>query len=290
MKSKKLLAIVGAVAVTLPGLAFAYTPQAESTVVEGHTVFTTVASSAPVSLAAIAGKAAKITTFGGIAWFGSQELYGGSQREDLAAGAYVLAGETGDDSPQQHFGDLRYAESYRITDPNNRAWVVDRYVYEVCTVNANDTSAEVPCTDGPPGEVCAPDGNCTDVPDWLEEPPGDEPGDTRPDLDGDGNPDSLPVPDENCVPECPGEVVVVKSVYVVEISGTTADTCTSQGDYNFLLLVRMDALKNVVDDGATVGTGTYDTAQVDLYLHDERPAEPAARDFLVDDQVGGCAP
>jgi hypothetical protein len=127
------------------------------------------------------------------------------------------------------------------------------------------------------------------------------------DANGDGSPDAGPAPTP--------VNIVVKSIYVVTIGETTVDSASACGtatghDYNFVLVVRMDSLHNVTADGAAHGPAstasqdqgnshssqptavadhTHDTAQVDLWYSDDRPAEPGVRNMLFADSVGSTA-
>ena len=132
MKAKKLLAVLGVLLVAVPGAAYAATETSvTSESVEGHTVFAAVVDETATQFAAIAGVAAKRTTMGGVLWFNDQELIGGAVASEIAAGAFVIATEAGDDAPSTHM-DAAYAESYQFTDPNNRLWIVERYTYDSC--------------------------------------------------------------------------------------------------------------------------------------------------------------
>ncbi|MCA1814409.1 MAG: hypothetical protein LC624_10740 [Halobacteriales archaeon] len=295
MKAKKLLAALGVLVMIIPGVAFADAASKETQqIVEGHSVYATVLQENNVGMAAIAGIAAKRTTIGGVLWFNNQELVPSSVASEIAAGAFVLASQAGDDSPLQHINDadLAYVESYQFTDPNDRAWIVDRYSYQQCSVGDNP----VPCEAAMANDQFV-------------------------DLDGDGVPD-----DVAGEPLTTGEPVtnVTKSMYVVEISASTKDLSMScdalalngggtAKDYNFVLLVRMDALDpaGIIADGASLGTGsaltkeqgnsgaavtnapstTANTAQIDLWFSENRPPAPTNRVlFFPADSVGSSAP
>jgi hypothetical protein len=301
VRSKKLLATIAVLTVALPSAAFAYHgTQVESTVVEGHTVFTDVLSESQIGFAAIAGSASRVSSIGGVLWSGDQSLFDPITGAARAQGSYVIGTETGDDAPFRHM-DATYLESYRVTDPNGRGWVVDHYTYEICVVTEGEvddpstgdpvvpgTSHEVPCSDLPE------EGESVDVPDPADDTTGDvqppddpgwEPENEGTDLDGDGHPDDL---DGDGIPETGDKVdVTVKHVYLVQIGETTPDVCAGQGNYNFLLAIRMDGF-----DVTVPGTGpdgdTHDTAQVDLWFSDDRPPEPPVREFLFEDTIGSC--
>jgi hypothetical protein len=267
VKAKKLLAALGALAVAIPGLALAGTTEI-STVVEGHSVFAAVVDETQINFAAIAGIAAKRTVFGGVLWFNDQELFAPSVASELAAGKYVIATGANDDPPSDHF-DAQYEESYQVTDPNNQVWMVDRYVYWSCSVEVNGQFAPVPCQQAEP----------VNDNDQL-------------DLDSNG---------ANEVDGGDPVLNTTKNLYVVTIGPKTIDSASgcapaSGKEYNFVLLVRMDQFaqpadgNNFTEDAVTIGTGTFDTAQVDLWFSEERPAEPATRTIRIADAVGDAAP
>lgn len=289
MKAKKLLALVGVLVVALPSVALAYHgSQVETTIVEGHTVFTDVLSESEIPFAAIAGTAAKRTTVGGVSWFGDQELFAPVTAQELAAGHFVIASATGEDAPFQHM-DADYVESYRVTDPNNREWVIDHYAYEVCTIDDGTQVHEVPCMDVPEDAESPTAFQGSPAEGQPGDAPGQEPENYAVDLDGDGHPDDL---DGDGAAETGDNVlVVVHHLYVVEIGAPTPDTCTSQGEYNFVLAVRLDGFDPTSLVPASLPDGsTADTTQVDLWFSEQRPQEPPARQFLFEDSVGTCAP
>ena len=299
MKAKKLVAALGVLMMAVPGVAYAsHESSTTSQIVEGHTVFAVLESGSQTQFAAIAGLAAQRTSIGSVLWFNDMELIPASVASELAQGAYVIATEAGDDPPSQHM-DAAYAESYQFTDPNGRYWIVDRYTYESCYVEAAGTQQIVPCdlAAGSTGEDFDGDGH-------------DEVSTGSVDLDGDGNPDVI---------AADSIVRQLKSLFVVEIGATTPDTAAGCGtatgqNYNFVLLVRMDALSagNVAQDAMAHGAGssatqlggnshasaldpvadhTHDTAQIDLWFSEERPPVPASRTAMFpDDLVGGTAP
>jgi hypothetical protein len=288
--NKKLLAVLGVLVMMIPGVALAQHQSVTQEVVEGHTVYATVVQETNTQMAAIAGIAAKRVTLGGVLWFNNQELLPSSVASEIAAGAYVIGTEAGDDDPFMHINstDLSYAESYQFTDPNDRTWVVDRYTYQVCTVSAGGADNQVPC------EATAANQGV--------------------DVDGDGVPDvSTNNPVQNAT----------KSIYVAEIGATTKDTSMSCDplaangggtgkDYNFVMLVRMDTLSNVVQGGKQHGASStdtkeqgnshssvstppadhaHDTGQIDLWFSEFRPPAPATRTlFFPADTVGSSAP
>lgn len=298
MKAKKLLAVLGVLIMAIPGAAYAShgATSVTSEIVEGHTVFAAVVEETGTDFAAVAGIAAKRTSIGGVLWFNDQELIPASVASEIAAGAYVIAAEAGDDSPLNHL-DAAYAESYQFTDPNNRLWIVDRYTYDSCYVDAAGTQQIVPC-----------DLEAAKTGVDLDEDGHDEVNTGSVDLDGDGNPD---------VVAADSIVKQAKSLFVVEIGATTLDTAAGCGtatgnEYNFVMLIRMDALYSAVDDGKSHGAGatdtplegnshaaslapvadhTHDTAQIDLWFSESRPPAPATRTpMFPEDTIGGAAP
>lgn len=297
MKAKKLLAVLGVLVMAIPGAAYAsHETSVTSEIVEGHTVFAAVLAETGTDFAAIAGIAAKRTTIGGVLWFNDQELIPASVASEIAAGSYVIATEAGDDPPSGHM-DAAYAETYQFTDPNGLVWIVDRYTYDSCYVDAAGAQQIVPCdaTAGQQGVDLDEDGH-------------DEVSTGSVDLDGDGHPDLV---------AADSVVKQSKSLYVVEIGATTIDAAASCGtatgkEYNFVLLVRMDSLYSATDDGKSHGAGatdtpaqgnshasqaapdadhTHDTAQIDLWFSEERPPAPASRTpMFPEDTVGASAP
>lgn len=256
MKAKKLLAALGVLVLVAPGVALAEDLKATKEVIQGHTVFAAVEELNKIEFAAIAGSAAKKTVVGGVLWFNNQELIPDITTKELAAGNWILATEAGNDDPREHFPGVdttaKYVESYQLMDPNNRAWLVDRYDYEECSVAAGGDFHEVPC------EAKAANN---------QDPAGIEEAST-------------------------GEVVrTSKSYFVVGIDATTPDCNGSGKDYNFVTLVRLDTLySTVVDGGYGEHTGhTHPTAQVDLWFSESRPADPTARSMLFTDAVSGGA-
>jgi hypothetical protein len=302
VKAKKLLAALGVLVMLIPGVAFAHhESKVTQEIVEGHSVYATVLENENIGMAAIAGIAAKRTTIGGVLWFNNQELLPSQVASEVAAGAYVLATEAGDDDPAIHIaaGDLEYADSYQFMDPNDRVWIVDRYTYEICSVDQGGSPTPVPCD-------------------------GAHAASTSVDLDKDGHADD--VSGESLSTE--GDVTVdLKSVYVVEIGDTAKDlsaTCDPLAvdggglkdaagvpqDYNFVLLVRMDTLGDVVADGKAHGASstdlkgdgnshaalstapadhTHDTASIDLWFSEDRPASPGSRTLFFPEDVDGAS-
>lgn len=296
MKANKLVAALGVLMMAIPGVAYASdATSVTSEIVEGHTVFAAVEDESQTNFAAIAGIAAKRTTIGGVLWFNDQELIPASVASEIAAGAYVIATEAGDDDPDSHL-DAAYAESYQFTDPNGRTWIVDRYTYDSCYVDAAGSQQVVPCdlTAAQQGADLDEDGN-------------NEISTGSVDLDGDGQADIV---------AADSIVKQVKSLFVVEIGATTVDAAAACGpatgkEYNFVLLVRMDALYSVAQDGAAHGAAatagplagnshssttpppdhTHDTAQIDLWFKEQRPPAPATRTpMFPEDTVGSSAP
>jgi hypothetical protein len=306
VKAKKLLAALGVLMMAVPGVAFAsHETQFSEEIVEGHTVFAAVSDDYTIQFAAVAGLATKRTIIGGVLWFNDQELISGgtSAAGDLAAGQYIIATQAGDDPPSMHMN-ASYLESYEFKDPNDQVWIVDRYTYDVCTAQAGGDFHIVPC------EANA-----------VNEPP--EPAASASDLDGDGHPDH-PVEDTLGDPAGgEGDIIVTrKSLYVVQIADTqtvdaTVNCAPGTGkSYNFVLLLRLDGLTNVVDGGAahpgsyadpdaqaqgvldgdshssqaTPGANhAHGTAQVDLWFSPTRPAEPELRNTLFTDTAGSDA-
>lgn len=281
MKAKKLLAALGVLVMAVPGVAIAtHETAVVSEIVDGHTVFAAVLQETRTDFAAIAGIAAKRTTIGGVLWFNDQELIPASVASEIAAGSFVIATEAGDDPPSEHM-DSAYLESYQFEDPNNRVWVVDRYTYDVCSAESGGQFHVVPCEGQSANQGV--------------------------DADEDGHPELTT-----------GENVVrqTKSLFVAEIGATALDAAASCGSatgksYNFVLLVRMDALGAVAQDGkshpsadddalrgdhdnalAPPGSHTHDTAQLDLWFSEtQRPPVPATRVLMFpEDTLGDTAP
>lgn len=297
MKAKKLLAALGALLMAFPGVAYASdATSVTSQIVEGHTVFAALEQDSRTYFAAVAGIARQTTTIGGVLWFNDQDLLNDTLASEVAAGAFVIATQAGDDDPEEHRETASYAESYLFVDPNERAWIVDRYTYDVCYVPAAGEEQIVPC------DLTAANTGVD-----VDENGQNDVSTGSVDLDGDGEAD---------VVAADNIVKLTKSMFVVEIGDTTTDAAASCGtatgkQYNFVLLVRLDALGNIVDDGqahgaavtdpATAGNShissalsppdhTHDTAQIDLWFKEQRPPAPASRTpMFPQDTIGGGA-
>lgn len=299
MKAKQLLAMLGALIMIGPGVAYAAgETSVTSEIVQGHTVFVAVEELSETQFGAIAGIAAKRTTIGGVLWFNDQQLIAPSVANEIAQGAFVIATEAGDDDPADHL-DSAYAETYEFTDPNGRSWIVDRYTYDSCYIEVAASQQIVPC-----------DATAAQTGVDLDDDGADDLQTGSADLDGDGQSD---------VVAADRVVKQQKSMWVVEIGATTVDAAASCGtatgkDYNFVLLVRMDGLFDAAADGASHGAGsaasalegnshastlippadhTHDTAQLDLWFKEDRPPLPAngrSPPMFPADTVGGTAP
>ena len=148
----RLIAIITAVFIVASGAGAASTlvlPPVTEQLVEGHTVFTVIQNIPPTGpeeeeyAAAVAVLVREVSTevsasrFAGVLWFNDQYLVNptgsenkGTPKERYPCTGAVLATPAGSGDPRigaENFTQDKYVESYYITDPNEQAWIIDKW-------------------------------------------------------------------------------------------------------------------------------------------------------------------